>query len=449
MVLDRRGAAPRANRACEPRRGSASSRGRARRPGWVDLTPNGYCGLSHRVEPVTAISYPLAGAHARQRPARHRQRGPHGAQRHREPLGRRRLAPRAAGSHRLRPPLRAPDVPGRRATSPAASTSAALMAEGGRLNATTWFDRTNYFETVPKGALELALWLEADRHGHLLDARHPGEPRQPARRRQGGEAPALRQRALRHRPHRHLRRRSSPRATPTTTRRSARWRTSTPRASRTSTPSSARYYGPNNTVLTLVGDVTAGGGVRRRRAVLRPAAGLGRAAAPRHAQLAPLAEPVRVDRVEDVPNDRLHLAFRLPVDRHPSSSPAASPSTSSAGSRPPGSCSGWSAPSRPPRRRRLDAWASSTGSSLGLHHRRRRRRRGRRRGRGRRVRGARAVRRRGPDRRGDGVRHGRDRALLAQRAGQPGGARRPHQPPRAAARATRPTSTRSSTGSAP
>ena len=46
----------------------------------------------------------------------------------------------------------------------------ALMAEGGRLNATTWFDRTNYFETVPTGAVELALWLEADRHGHLLDA---------------------------------------------------------------------------------------------------------------------------------------------------------------------------------------------------------------------------------------------------------------------------------------
>ena len=46
----------------------------------------------------------------------------------------------------------------------------ALMAEGGRLNATTWFDRTNYFETVPTGAVELALWLEADRHAHLLDA---------------------------------------------------------------------------------------------------------------------------------------------------------------------------------------------------------------------------------------------------------------------------------------
>ena len=44
------------------------------------------------------------------------------------------------------------------------------MDEGARLNATTWFDRTNYFETVPSGALDLALWLEADRHGHLLDA---------------------------------------------------------------------------------------------------------------------------------------------------------------------------------------------------------------------------------------------------------------------------------------
>lgn len=35
----------------------------------------------------------------------------------------------------------------------------ALMGVGGRLNATTWFDRTNYFETIPSGALELALWL--------------------------------------------------------------------------------------------------------------------------------------------------------------------------------------------------------------------------------------------------------------------------------------------------
>ncbi|QGP79567.1 M16 family metallopeptidase [Sphingobium sp. CAP-1] len=37
-------------------------------------------------------------------------------------------------------------------------------------NGTTWFDRTNYFETVPTGALDRALFLEADRMGHLLGA---------------------------------------------------------------------------------------------------------------------------------------------------------------------------------------------------------------------------------------------------------------------------------------
>jgi len=38
------------------------------------------------------------------------------------------------------------------------------------LNGTTWFDRTNYFENVPTPALEMALWLESDRMGHLLGA---------------------------------------------------------------------------------------------------------------------------------------------------------------------------------------------------------------------------------------------------------------------------------------
>jgi zinc protease len=40
-------------------------------------------------------------------------------------------------------------------------------------NGTTWFDRTNYFETVPTGALDRALFLEADRMGHLLGAVTP------------------------------------------------------------------------------------------------------------------------------------------------------------------------------------------------------------------------------------------------------------------------------------
>ena len=41
---------------------------------------------------------------------------------------------------------------------------------GGSVNATTWFDRTNYFETLPSHHLELALWLESDRMGWLVPA---------------------------------------------------------------------------------------------------------------------------------------------------------------------------------------------------------------------------------------------------------------------------------------
>jgi predicted Zn-dependent peptidase len=38
------------------------------------------------------------------------------------------------------------------------------------LNGTTWFDRTNYYVTVPTAALDRALMLESDRMGHLLGA---------------------------------------------------------------------------------------------------------------------------------------------------------------------------------------------------------------------------------------------------------------------------------------
>jgi zinc protease len=45
-----------------------------------------------------------------------------------------------------------------------------VQAAGGTLNGTTWFDRTNYWETVPSGDLDLALWLESDRMGWFLPA---------------------------------------------------------------------------------------------------------------------------------------------------------------------------------------------------------------------------------------------------------------------------------------
>ena len=45
-----------------------------------------------------------------------------------------------------------------------------LQKAGGAINGSTAADRTNYWETIPPGYLELALWLEADRMGFLLDA---------------------------------------------------------------------------------------------------------------------------------------------------------------------------------------------------------------------------------------------------------------------------------------
>lgn len=44
-----------------------------------------------------------------------------------------------------------------------------LEAAGGVNNGSTANDRTNYWENIPSNALELALWLEADRMGFLLE----------------------------------------------------------------------------------------------------------------------------------------------------------------------------------------------------------------------------------------------------------------------------------------
>ena len=47
--------------------------------------------------------------------------------------------------------------------------AAVLEALGARFNATTWFDRTNYYETVPSDSIETAVRIEASRmRGALL-----------------------------------------------------------------------------------------------------------------------------------------------------------------------------------------------------------------------------------------------------------------------------------------
>lgn len=192
----------------------------------------------------------------------------------------------------------------------------ALMAQGGRLNATTWFDRTNYFETVPKGALELALWLEADRHGHLLDAVNQAnldnqrdvvkeEKRQRYDNQPYGNALIDVYAATFPEGH--------PYHHPTI-------------GSMEDLDAASlddvheffrRHYAPDNTVLTLCGDVTPEDGFAL---VERHFGGIEPRTEPRRgpvAPLAPLTAPVRVERREEVPNDRLHVAFRLPVDETP------------------------------------------------------------------------------------------------------------------------------------
>ena len=188
-----------------------------------------------------------------------------------------------------------------------------LMAEGGRLNATTWFDRTNYFETVPKGAYELALWMEADRHGYLLDAvnqenlDNQRDVVKEEKRQRYDNVPygrALIEVYAATFPPEH------PYHHPTI-------------GSMEDLDAASvedvhaffrRYYGPNNTVLTLVGDLTPDEGFEAAERYFGhlPASAEGpRGNLP---QLDPITEPVRVDCIGNVPNDRLHIAFRLPVD---------------------------------------------------------------------------------------------------------------------------------------
>jgi zinc protease len=45
-----------------------------------------------------------------------------------------------------------------------------IQDAGGTLNGSTWFDRTNYFETLPSNEIELGLWLESDRMGFFESA---------------------------------------------------------------------------------------------------------------------------------------------------------------------------------------------------------------------------------------------------------------------------------------
>ena len=192
----------------------------------------------------------------------------------------------------------------------------ALMNEGARLNATTWFDRTNYFETIPVGALDLALWLEADRHGYLLDAvtqenlDNQRDVVKEEKRQRYDNIPygqALIDIYATVFPEDH------PYHHPTIG-------SMEDLDAATLEDVHAFYrahYGPNNTVLTLVGDITPEQGLAAAEQYFGGLLPIELHQRERLPQLSPIAEPVRLDRPGDVPNDRIYVSFRLPVDTTP------------------------------------------------------------------------------------------------------------------------------------
>ena len=101
---------------------------------------------------------------------RDRPRGSQGARRRGVGVVSCRLEGRAQGQDGLCPSVRASDVQRHRRTSPGDFFEPLQQVGATDFNGTTNVDRTNYFETVPTGALERALFLESDRMGHLLGA---------------------------------------------------------------------------------------------------------------------------------------------------------------------------------------------------------------------------------------------------------------------------------------
>jgi predicted Zn-dependent peptidase len=77
------------------------------------------------------------------------------------------------------------------------------------------------------------------------------------------------------------------------------------------------HYAPNNTVLTLAGDITPEAGFAAAERHFGELAPIELVDRPLHPQLPPNTAPVRLDRNGPVPNDRIYVAFRLPVDATP------------------------------------------------------------------------------------------------------------------------------------
>ena len=373
---------------------------------------------------------------------------PHRPQRHREPLGRRRLAPRDAGRTGFAHLFEHLMFQGSRNV---ASGEHFAPADGrGRPAQRDDVVRPHQLlRDRAQGRLELALWLEADRHGHLLDAvtqenlDNQRDVVKEEKRQRYDNVP---------------------------------YGNALIDVYAAVFPEGHPYHHPTigsmeDLDAASLEDVHAffrallraqqhrpdprrrphpGGGVRRCRALLRRPAGLGRAAARRP----PAARRRSRSRCGSTasrtcPTTGSTSPSGCRSTTPTSTSPARSPSTSSAAWRRSRLVRGSCAREQAANAAQAARMGFVDGVSLGLHRpRRRRRRRPRRRSRPRVVEELERLRRaRARPRSSWSPSLAADRALLAARPGQPGGAGRPDQPPRAAARRPGSTSTPSSTGS--
>ncbi|MCU1593394.1 MAG: ptrA 2 [Frankiales bacterium] len=189
-----------------------------------------------------------------------------------------------------------------------------LQGVGATLNGTTSFDRTNYFETVPSHAVEVALWLEADRMGSLLEAvnqesldnqrdvvknerrqRYDNVPYGTAWERIfAGVFPDGH-------PYQHM-----------------------PIGSMEHLDAASlddvhafftSWYAPDNAVLSLVGDITPDDGLALAERYFGGIAAKGGFEAARDGVIGPIDAPLRVEvRGENVPSEALYIVFRVPAD---------------------------------------------------------------------------------------------------------------------------------------
>ena len=230
-------------------------------------------------------------------------------------------------------------------------------------NGTTWFDRTNYFQTVPAPGAGARPVPRERPHGPSARRGRPrrSSPTRSASSRTRSARATTSPTAWSNMP---SSRRCSRKATPIATRRSARWPISTPPRLEDVQDWFRDNYGPNNAVLVLAGDISAAEArplVEKlfRRHPARPGQQAGRR---------PTCRPCRRRKVEvmkdRVANTRLYRNWVVPglLDRRRRSS-STSPPACSAASPARGSTTRWCASDQTAVRRHAPASSPSTGSA--------------------------------------------------------------------------------------